>query len=280
MKIAAGIAACAGAAVAFSNTAPLYSSSKLGVSGYILGSSAIAQELLAYSKSVCEQDEKLVIYRVAGLEKSGSKANSGLYIDHVRYSSGASIDLPVDESCAVEYVSWGEEKLARGGRVVIVDVEDGQSHSVDEFLGSGHVIVQGKPSFKVKAESLKDWVESAVSGLLSRRASSAEDEEVGEYSEQDVEADFRAAESLVAEEEGTVTAVSEAAEAGDADKVAVPKNSNLFTKYQFFTPGLWSALIVVFFLVYVTVTAVSWISSIQTSYGAFEKQIDFEKKEQ
>lgn len=279
MKIAAGIAACAGAAVAFSNTAPLYSSSKLGVSGYILGSSAIAQELLAYSKSVCEQDEKLVIYRVAGLEQSDSAANSGLYIDHVRYSSGASIDLPVDDSCVVEYVSWGEEKLAHGGHVVIVDVEDGNSHSVAEFLGSRHVIVQGKPSFKVKAESLKEWVESAVSGLLSRGAS-ADDEEVGEYSEQEVEADFRAAESMVAEEEGTVTAVAEAPEAGNSDGVAATKNSNLFTNYQFFTPGLWSALIVVFFLVYVTVTAVSWISSIQTSYGAFEKQIDFEKKEQ
>lgn len=54
--------------------------------------------------------------------------------------------------------------------------------------------------------------------------------------------------------------------------------NSLFTKYQFFTPGIWSCLIVSGLLISVLYIALTWISSIEITYGAFEKQVDFAKK--
>lgn len=46
---------------------------------------------------------------------------------------------------------------------------------------------------------------------------------------------------------------------------------NVFAKYQFFSPGIFMSIIVSLLLVAVMLFALSWISSLQISYGAFEK---------
>lgn len=76
-----------------------------------------------------------------------------------------------------------------------------------------------------------------------------------------VEADLARAKAMAAAEGGTVSIYS-----------------NLFTKYQFFTPGVWMALLVLAFLLFVVATAVLWIALIDISYRAFDKQVDYEKK--
>jgi hypothetical protein len=53
---------------------------------------------------------------------------------------------------------------------------------------------------------------------------------------------------------------------------------SLFTEYQFFTPGIWSCILISFFLLAILYNALIWVSSIEISYGAFEKQVDYEKK--
>ncbi|KAF7579648.1 hypothetical protein EJF18_30155 [Clavispora lusitaniae] len=130
---------------------------------------------------------------------------------------------------------------------VIYDIEDGQRHLIEEFLTSNScVIVQGKPTFsKIETEKREE----------------VEEHEGNEDQPEAVDAP----EAVGAPEEG------------DAPKSS-KKKSNLFREYQFFTPGVWSALIVSLFLVFVSSTAIGWITSIQTSYHAFEKQIDYEKK--
>lgn len=56
------------------------------------------------------------------------------------------------------------------------------------------------------------------------------------------------------------------------------KGGSLFTHYQFFTPGILSCLILSSFLVFVLYVALSWMTSIEITYLAFDKQIDYEKK--
>lgn len=46
---------------------------------------------------------------------------------------------------------------------------------------------------------------------------------------------------------------------------------NLFQKYQFFSPGIFMAIIVSLLLVSIMLFALNWIGSLQISYGAFEK---------
>ncbi|CAH2446588.1 V0 sector of the vacuolar ATPase assembly protein 1 [Komagataella phaffii CBS 7435] len=51
-------------------------------------------------------------------------------------------------------------------------------------------------------------------------------------------------------------------------------------KYTFFTPGIWMTTIVSLFLAWVFSVALNWVSSLQISYKAFEKQVNPQKKTQ
>lgn len=48
-------------------------------------------------------------------------------------------------------------------------------------------------------------------------------------------------------------------------------------KPQYFTPGLLSALIVSLFLIAILITAMTWMMSLDISYGSFEKKVDNKK---
>lgn len=271
MKLLAGLA-LSGVAMAFTDTAAFFSSRLLVAPvQYVTEASDLSSHFQDITQQFCDGDEQLFIYRVRNLVHDSKLSAAGTYIEHVRYKSAGELDFSLDSKCTVGY-SAGDNT-----NVVIVDVEDEGAHYVSEFLQDGKfVVVQGKPAFlspESQLASLRDYFNRKVYGELQNR----EDADEEEYSAAEIEDDFRTAEALIEQEsDSIVTAL--AGESKATSGSAVKKNSNLFTNYQFFTPGIWLSIIVAFFLIYVMTTAVGWVTSIQTSYGAFEKQVDYEKK--
>ena len=47
----------------------------------------------------------------------------------------------------------------------------------------------------------------------------------------------------------------------------------LFEKYQFFTPGIFMGLVAAFVMLSIVYVGLSALSSLQVSYGAFEKEM-------
>lgn len=264
---------------------------------YITKSADLGPLFERFTADFCLQhpDEKLTVYRVGQLSREAPAINSAsaTFLQHVHYLSGSEIDLPVAKECSVVYVDklpQNHEELA--ANVIVVDVEDSGVHSVDEYLTGGHVVVQGKPGFQTagsRGESIKEFIGEKLNldfdGLSKRDADENADLDFDSETaiRDEVEADFKIAESLIAaqESDAQVTALSD--DSALADSVGVAKNgtasrSNLFTHYQFFTPGVWLVLIVCAFLLYVCITAVGWITSIELSYRSFDKQVEYEKK--
>lgn len=283
MKLLAGLAALAGTSMAFSDTSPFFCSRKLGDLHYITEASNISTQMANFSKRICPDGPQIVIYRVRNLANKAA-SSEGTYVKHVHYRSPSELDFSLDPSCDIKYLSTMPQD--EGENVLIVDVDDEHVHYIDEFLDSSRVvIVQGKPAFQKagsRMDSLKNYVDDKLNVDLDDYLKRDDESDLADVVAQDVEDDFRAAESMIAQEENEsfVTALAEDADAisGSRETLSKTKNDNLFSKYQFFTPGIWLALIVTFFLVFVIYTAVGWVTSIQTSYNAFEKQIDYEKK--
>lgn len=284
MKVLAGLVLCIGSAMAFADTAPFYSGINALSSDYIVQASEVASLVHEHSHKLCSSSlkEKLFIYRVRNLEAKKPESDKLSYVRHLHYDSVSDLDFPLSDKCVVKYVnSVGSE--VGDANVVVVDIDDGESHSYHEFTnGSTAVLVQGKPMFLTRKQTLKETLEDMHLDLdkIVKRGYESDEEEAEAAILEEIEADFRAAESMVAEEQSYVTAFAEEKE-GDAQAAGTSSSkatSNLFTKYQFFTPGVFLSLIVSLFLLYVITTAVSWVTSIETSYNAFEKQVDYEKK--
>jgi len=55
-----------------------------------------------------------------------------------------------------------------------------------------------------------------------------------------------------------------------ADPTTIP-DLPLFSRYQYFSPGIFMGLLVVLFIVFVIGLALSWLTSLEISYAAFEK---------
>lgn len=297
-----GLAACASAAMAsFSDSAPFYSSRKLSAdSAYLARSGDVAKSLSQLSGDFCSDGEQLHIYRVNNLAAKAPAEHTGTFFENVHYRGVDDLERVVD--------SFFHQS---GQNPQIFDLEDDE-YSVEEFLDkSSCVIVQGKPSFHRAGSGLdavKQFIED-VSDKFKRETVDEYEKELEEELQEleaeqqmDAEVSKEAAEVLDEEEEqqgdsdaldtsavdAVVSAVSDAeallddAEMAEPDQLlsvsSLSTKSNLFTQYQFFTPGVWLAIIVSLFLVYVVSTAVGWITSIQTSYHSFEKLVDYEKK--
>lgn len=287
MKLLACLGVLA-SAWAFSDTAPAYAGIGKLSSNYIVQLSEVAGLIKQYSEQVCQDgnSDKLFIYRVSGLvrEEPASEITS---VQHVHFDLADNLDFDVASSCHVAYRQYTDAiGNIEDANIVFVDVDDGKQHRYTEFVGKNGeeaaYVVQGKPLFKKQKhgvlESLVEMKED-FDQLLKRGYES--DEEVEESALFDeVEADFRAAQSMIAQEESMVTAYAEDEGAVQAagKNLNLTGKANLFTEYQFFTPGVWLSLIVSLFLLYVITTAVGWVTSIETSYNAFEKQVDYEKK--
>ncbi|KGR13910.1 hypothetical protein MG3_02344 [Candida albicans P78048] len=132
---------------------------------------------------------------------------------------------------------------------------------------SGHSL----KAIKEKMYNLYNDEDIVISSKRDKQSDNENDAEI----EQEIERDFEVAESLASEESDPVSIF-------DTDKQnkngTVVKHDNLFTKYQFFTSGIWSGIIISGFLLVILYNALSWLSSLEITYASFEKQIDFDKK--
>ncbi|KAK6197499.1 vacuolar ATP synthase subunit S1-domain-containing protein [Scheffersomyces amazonensis] len=307
LHLVASVLALSEGVVGFSDTASFYSSIKLnGQFDYITEASVLSRSIQSVTNNVCRDNERLIIYRVKGLSHNGgilpeeSSSSPISFIKHVHYNSPNEIDFEIGESCnqdSIKYVNDINSIEQYSNPIVIVDVEDDHHHKVEEFLthpSNIKVIVQGKPKFhsKTKLKDLERLIEDklyehlnidiASGSKTTKRDQIDHEEEDFDKIIAEVEEDFRAAESFIAEEGDSVVSIFD--DEGDVeateDQIITPKatGSNLFTNYQFFSSGIWSGLIVSGFLLFVLYNALSWISTIEVSYGSFDKQIDFEKK--
>ncbi|RLV90437.1 hypothetical protein JA1_004581 [Spathaspora sp. JA1] len=250
------IASVLSLATAFSDTALFYSSSNLQVPHkYITESNDLSQLVLQYTQQLCSSDKQLYIYRVSQLKRGEVK--DGLLLNHVHYTSIDDVSLPIDSGCVVG------DNNNKEANIVVVDVADGVAHSIDEFLNHDNVIVQGVPTF---TENNK--VQQVVQDEFEKRD--------GANFEQEIEADFREAEALVEDDETVTIFKSQIKETRASNDTG--KNAGLFTNYQFFTPGIWSGIIVSFFLLSILYTGISWLNSLEVTYSSFEKQVDYDKK--
>lgn len=296
-------------AYAFTDTAPFYSSQKLtSTFPYVASSKAVGFDISSIVNSICEANDRIVIYRVKNLQREGVPAK-GTFLKHVQYTSAGDLDITRDISCSGSQVKHLlNEPLDENDNtnVVIIDIEDQAQHKIEEFLGHQSdkiVIVQGKPSFGTNDNQNEDVLESIQGGLKNmygsieknllksagngRRSADAGDEESQNADDFDkvvseVESDFEKAKSMLAQESDLPVNILLASQSASSPSVTsvppVSEKHDLFSKYQFFSPGIWMCSIVSIFLVFVLSVALSWITSLEISYKAFEKPIDFEKK--
>ncbi|CCE86196.1 Piso0_005852 [Millerozyma farinosa CBS 7064] len=295
-------------AYAFTDTAPFYSSQKLTNSfPYIASSKAVGFDISSIVNNICESNDRIVIYRVKNLQREGIP-QKGTFLKHVQYANAGDLDITKDISCSASQVKHlFNEQLGENDNtnVVIIDIEDQAQHKIDEFLGDQSdkiVVVQGKPSFGTNDHQNEAVLESIQGGLRNvyasleknvlksagngRRSADAEDEDSQGADDFDkvvseVESDFDKAKSMLAQESDLPVNILTSESESSPSITSVPSVSakhDLFSKYQFFSPGIWMCSIVSIFLVFVLSVALSWITSLEISYKAFEKPIDFEKK--
>lgn len=286
MKLITTVALCASATMAFVNTGPLYGNlfdnTAFFENHYLIDAQVASSQIGSATEKLCSKSNHapLVIYRVKNLAENLNDA--ARVSTNVRYDSPKQLDLALHSSCQVHYTTSQPAHIERGN-IYVVDLDDDKEHSANNLLSrTGHVIVQGKPAGG-KSRSFMAGIKGYVDDFhgWAKRDGDDANEDTEAYAE--LESAFKAAESMLAQEEGDsfVTALAddkEIASGTKENKIKADKNSNLFTKYQFFTPGIWLCLIVSLFLIYVLNTALGWITSIQVTYKSFEKQIDYEKK--
>lgn len=293
MHILALLASFAGSAYAFADTAPLFASPAISNDQfqYITESQNVSEALKNYSAKFCSNnDQKLVIYRIAGYDASSidTLAKDSTYIRHVHYKSGSELDLELDSTCKVKYVDEVPASVADyEANVIVVDLDDRSDYSLSQFLELDNVVVQVKPKFSTghsHVDSIQEFLDESLGidlGKLGKRSGDLEedDDEVADDLD-NYEEEYRVAEALLVANEDEIDFTDEKHISKNYNNKKDKKktNSNLFTEYQFFTPGVWLSIIVSLFLIYVATTAISWITSIELSYKSFEKQVDYEKK--
>lgn len=291
MRILAIAASFVASAYAFADTAPLFAVPALpsGDFKYITDSHKVSRVIKEYTEQLCmENAEKLFIYRVSQWSSASEDAFAGLpedstHISHVHYKSSSDLDLDLHSSCSVEYKDGGSEVSGSDANVVVVDWDEGSVIELEELLKHSNVIVQVKPKFATALtydNYIKEFLDSKLHLNLDKRTYVSDDEDVmTEESFDDLEDDFMAAEALLLATEDDIEVTAEKKnKPNDSNDKKKKSSSNLFTEYQFFTPGVWLSIIVSLFLVFVATTAIGWITSIELSYKSFEKQVDYEKK--
>lgn len=291
MRILAVAASFVASAYAFADTAPLFAVPALpnGEFKYITDSGKVSRALNEYTEQLCMNNaQKLFIYRVsqwgAGIKDAlTSLPQDSTHISHVHYKSSSDLDLDLHSSCSVEYKDRISEFAASDANVVVIDLDHDSNVKLEELLKHSNFIVQMKPKFATALTHdsyIKEFLDEKLHLKLDKRSYESEDEDLETVeSFEDLEDEFRAAEALLMATEDDVQATSEKKyKPKDGIKKKKKGNSNLFTEYQFFTPGVWLSIIVSLFLVFVASTAISWITSIELSYKSFEKQVDYEKK--
>lgn len=274
MKIAA-IVPFVAAVHAFADTAALsVFNMDLGLKGSVVSSDSVSAAVEKATANMCSSGQQLTVIRVPNLQSS---LGSGEFIKHVHYPNAEAVDLKFSEACDVVYSVDGSDSNAS---VVVMDVA--QVSDIDHLDTTRHLIVQGIPSFGPHGiEYAKQLVDDTVHLFKGTKRSVADIDEANEELVKEVEEEFAEAESFIKAESETESHNDVEESVGSMSAGADKKGasaSGLFTKYQYFSPGLWSCIIVSLLLVFVLYVALTWVMALEISYLAFDKQVDYEKK--
>ena len=255
--------------LAFSNTGKLIlnplGSTSLIETHKIVKTDKLENVVLEETKNMCLGSGTIYVYQVD--ELITDKGYNGMQYDNVFYPDQDNANFTsakIAEECEVRYFKHYKS---------ISMIEILKFHQ-----DSDNVIVQTIPSFKTKGslDNIKEKVYDLYNDedIIIEKRSQEEDDEA--RIEEEIEQDFKEAESLASEETNPVNILDT-----DKDKPnngTIIKHDNLFTKYQFFTPGIWSGIIVSLFLLTILYGALSWLTSLEITYSSFEKQVDYDKK--
>ncbi|KAI5948718.1 hypothetical protein KGF57_005329 [Candida theae] len=168
-----------------------------------------------------------------------------------------------------EFKSRGALPKLLSGAAIDEALERANTDDHDDY------VIQIIPDHKEKETDVVDAAaEEKLQNLYDLNDKVTRKEKNGDVSvEQDIDADFAEANRLAAEEDQPVSILEDI-----PSNSTTVKHDNLFTNYQFFTTGIWSGLIVSGFLLLILYGALTWLSDLQITYASFEKQVDFDKK--
>jgi hypothetical protein len=274
MKLAA-LLSVVPAALAFMDAGALYCTSKMHLlllpDAYAIDLANAAAIVEAASRQACLLDGRVVVHRIPPVSASelrrmlGTKVDDGFFAPYVRYASAEQVDLPVLARCSAAQTKYTTHSAAADEvAVLVVDYDEGEFAG---FMPSPNVvhIVQARPRLHAPAASptRRDSANAAADAAADLAA--------------EVEADFASAASYIASEGDMPVHILGPAAVGAA-AASNATHSNLFTHYQFFTPGILLCLIVSGVLVAILYTALTWMTAVEILYKAFDKQVDFEKK--
>lgn len=199
-----------------------------------------SQELIDYVNSNYCNEPIQILTTINGTE--GLDWN---VVKHVKYDNRDNVD---------------ELRMVCGGQPQII-------HDMSEIDDSKVVIIQSIPSFPSISDNVVRFINS-----LTKRDNDLEEllDEVAILEQ--VEQEFELAESLAAAEDQQVHILGQ-----DAATV-VRGNKSLFTTYQFFSSGIFMCLIVSLVLILIFRIALGWLTSIEITYKSFEREVDYQKK--
>lgn len=268
----------------FHNGAPLLVASpffKHLESSYILSADNANSQISNLSDNICSKDNLLVV-RVHGLtndDLTGEFLNvfgNELHImsNNVIYPN-SSMDSKFEISPSCGLIDVGSIENDEQWLETITQYPSASSQSMDlnnsenlmdkleklSILHSDkHIIIQGVP----------------VPGELIKQKRKAENDVSIETIEKTIREAFEEVEGIIDENQHEPTPLTSTKENFSNEQTVI--KGGLFAKYTFFTPGIWMGTLVSVIVFLLTSTALSWLSSMQISYKAFDKPIDFEKK--
>lgn len=276
MRLAALLSAVP-AALAFMDAGALYCTSKMQLllhpDTYAIDLAHAAAIVEAASRHACLLDGRVVMHRIPPVSASELRrvlnvnVDDGFFAPYVRYASAEQVDLPVLARCSAaqtKYTTHGS--AADDVSVLVVDYEEGEFAGFKQSPNVVH-IVQARPRLHAPASATRrDTTDDGDAAADTAAELAAE-----------IEADFASAASYIASEGDMPVHILGPAAVGAA-AASNATHSNLFTHYQFFTPGILLCLIVSGVLVAILYTALTWMTAVEILYKAFDKQVDFEKK--
>ena len=155
---------------------------------------------------------------------------------------------------------------------------------INNINDASFIIIQGLPNTHIKSFNSNKESEKV---LHYSKSSHKREEEINyQEIESQLEESFNSINELFNEDldHDTVSIYSKSksnSESKSKSSTSTPVkviNGSLFDKYSFFTNGIWMCTIVFLFLAWIVTVALSWLNSMQISYGSFDKPFDFEKK--
>lgn len=238
---------------------------------------AVNEDMEALTEKYClENPEKPISYvKVYGLSndeyiKDLFYEMNGSIVEYltpdVVYQKSEDDALRISESCAsVEFSTFefNDETISN-----IKEISD----SSDSEL----MFIQFPPTFAAPSASILEEITSNVKKIVGNGVK-REDMDYDAI-EQELQESFEEVEALLDEEIVSIYENEEQIATSQKASSRAVSNGSLFDKYTFFSNGIWMAIIVMSFLVTILLIALSWLSDMKTTYAAFDKPVDFEKK--